>query len=642
LPFFGHQKWRELEYPPRVDQGAGAARAIGAALAAPELPRIRQRIREVLVHVLQDPPPSATVPVQMIAGGGGGTGGALLSTCAYWLLVEGRRVAPAITLKIEVMLILDPYYHAVGFQGTQRETRRLPANVAQALKELLWLQTPKNGVALQNALGIANPLETPPVAVLLPFGSDATGATPTPVRLFPRMIAVVIARNHPGIAALDRILLSNASAQLYGEFGPSERAIVTADAAAVAWLPPAVAECYALTREEEVLKSALALAEAERIEGLKDSFKPRLGLDGITGDIDKTLDELVPAEKTSVDPAVAKKSDREVRDELLKVHKYHNAHCLPVLLARAKAKAEENERQVIPGAVQATVDAILAQAPSLPTARSVAEALAADLDEDAANVRALLDAIKRANFLGAFAAKLAELKKNSLRIRDRIARGIDDRLGALRAPLAPERLMTSEPGALLDEFSRATGNRYATFARHELNCVSGAVAYGRLRFALGNWAAAAAARITPPVALDFLPIGGEANAPCHRYFAAPAQEHAVLIQARNSSPALRSFQIEDNDGDPFTVVIRHRYAGLPVSTLSAAPEYDVAIAEVERLDQSKVVNVPWSCPEVEDAASIRLAQTFEPRPSISVARIVSGSSLAANDGDLSEPRRVEA
>ena len=121
LPFFGHERWRELEYPRRVDHGAGAARAIGAAFAAPEFSRIRQRIRQCLVQVLQDPPPSGIVPVLVVAGGGGGTGSSLMSIVAYLVQQEARMIAPGIEIRVEVMLILDPYYHAIGFQGTERE-----------------------------------------------------------------------------------------------------------------------------------------------------------------------------------------------------------------------------------------------------------------------------------------------------------------------------------------------------------------------------------------------------------------------------------------------------------------------------------------------------------------------------------------
>jgi hypothetical protein len=726
LPFFAHERWRELEHPRRVDHGGGAARAIGAALAAPELGRIRQRTRQCLVQVLNDPPLSGIVPVLIVAGGAGGTGSSLVSIVAYLVHQEARMMAPGIETRVEVMLILEPYYHAIGFQGPEREARRLPANVAQTLREILWLQTPSNGTGLQRALAIGNPITRPPVSALLPFGCDATGAALTSERLFSRMVAVGIARNHPGVAELDRNLLCN------GGIRGTEQEILTADATAIAWLPPAVGELYVLAKQEQAIAAALVLPETERIEGWKDNVKSLLGVDGIKGDIDRTLDELVPAAKTGVDPLIGKRSDRGVVDHLLAIHRYHKAHCIPQYFAKAHAKDEQNQRQVIPEAVDATVEAILAQTASLPTARAVVKALISDLREQAANVRARLDGIKAANHLGSLNEHLAELQKNRFRLRkaplrvaagqaceawkwsekevlalnlqglalkatihrlqivrarmasheaelrewqavertrreryfraataqsdaissvvaadeldafmDKLDRGIDDKLGVLPSPLLPAQLIASGLRALIDEFDRSNRSRYATFVRHELKSLSGVVAYGRLHFAVAPWAAAAAARISTPVALNFLPIGGEANATRHRFIAAPADEHAILKKAQTAIPALRPYQVLENAGDPFTVVIRDRYALLPVRTLAAAPDYEIAVAELEREDQSKVVNVLWHCPEVEPARSIRLAYTYQvPVNGAPASPIQRGNPIVLNDGHSAEPLSV--
>jgi len=171
----------------------------------------------------------------------------------------------------------------------------------------------------------------------------------------------------------------------------------------------------------------------------------------------------------------------------------------------------------------------------------------------------------------------------------RIRHGIEVSLGESPTPLSPARLMQPGIDNLLDEYLAECGNRYDGFLRNHLKSLSGAVVFGRLNFSLTAWAQSALANLTMPVPLDFLPVGGEGNAPNHQYLAAGGQEYTTLQEMKAARPKLRGLSVI-NSGDPFFVVARHRYAGLPFAALPIAD----CLAAAEHFDeenQKVAVNV---------------------------------------------------
>ena len=171
----------------------------------------------------------------------------------------------------------------------------------------------------------------------------------------------------------------------------------------------------------------------------------------------------------------------------------------------------------------------------------------------------------------------------------RVTHGIDVALGELSLTLTPTRLMQPDLDEFLAEHAEESGRRYATFLRHHVKSLSGAVAFARLKFSLADWVQGVARDLISPVALDFLPIGGEGNAANHQYIAAGGEEFLKLKEVKATNAKLRAFNIVDS-GDPFFVTARLRYAGLPFSVLQVA-DYEAAAEQFEMADQTKAVNV---------------------------------------------------
>ena len=176
----------------------------------------------------------------------------------------------------------------------------------------------------------------------------------------------------------------------------------------------------------------------------------------------------------------------------------------------------------------------------------------------------------------------------TVRFLKQISESIDIELGDPPAPLTPARLMQHGLDDTLAEFSGECGLRYDSFLRNHLKSLSGAAAFGGLRWSLSEWTQGALGKLILPVPLDFLAIGGAGNAPRHLYIAAGGDDYIKLQEMKGSRPKLKSLSVIDS-GDSFFVVVRQRIAGLPFATLPVA-SYLAAAECFEEDDQKIAVN----------------------------------------------------
>ena len=216
----------------------------------------------------------------------------------------------------------------------------------------------------------------------------------------------------------------------------------------------------------------------------------------------------------------------------------------------------------------------------------------------------------------------------------RVTHGIGALLGESSFTLTPTRLMQPGLDEFLAEHTEEAERRYVTFLRSQLKSLSGAAAFARLKFSLADWVQGVARDLVPPVAFDFLPIGGEGNAATHQYLAGGGEEFLKLKEVKAASTKLRAFNVVDS-GDPFFVTARLRFAGLPFTVLQVA-EYEAAAEQFEAEDQTKAVNVLGSSGWIAPAQHEKL-RAAEPVISVAPGRfddrgVVAHANSGSNDG----------